>query len=247
MFWSGRKKIKSDASVLFIFIAAVGTLILATAVLEISSVKRTVVEEKAPVPLMNNDSSLPEGIIDSARRMDIELLAEPATVLAYRQNGRQMLGLMKWDRRSGKNALKTEIVLHGTMNQAELPELSVKKYGWSQDLEVELRWSAANSDLDVLTHVMVDGTQLKQLKIERADGISRYELFEEGDTVLGETSIEIKDMDNDGVAELLAETIDSYGNRVVDVYLWAGDRLAWNESWSRAMTARDGLFPEPGE
>jgi len=247
MFRCRRKKAKSDASVLFIFIAVVGTLILAAAVLQISPIKRTAVEDRPPADSVGGRATLPAGVTEPVRRADLDLLAEPATALAFRSDGRQMLGLMQWSRRSGENVLKSRIVLRGELNQVELPELSVERYGWGKDSEIELRWSTANSNTDLVTYVLVDGTQLSQVKIEKPDGISRYDLFEEGDTVLGETTIEIKDMDSDGVAELFAETVDPYGNRVVDVYLWVGDRLAWDDSWSKAMTAREGLFPEPAE
>ncbi len=248
MFFSRKKVPKSDASVLFIFIAAVGTLILATAILRLGSVKRIVVDERSVPQVINQQitDALPRDVVGAVNKLEIQSATETTTVVVYQRQDQQMLGLIQWDQLAEKYVVRHQINLRSDSNQSGLPDISAVSYGWGTQPLIELRWELMNNDTEEVSFVQMNGVRLRQVLVEGAKR-GRVGDFVSGRTGSGQSEININDYDGDGVFELVVTTTSESGDISIDVFLWGGDRLFWSDYWSRVLEAQVGLFPKPSE
>lgn len=235
---------KSSASILFLFLAIVGTLILASVVVS-SGVERQKIMNELPGPTeLDASSALPASSGGAVRRLDLDVAGESVILFAYRENDRPTLGIVQWDRRAGDYVLRSRIWPRGEHDLPKLPRLKLRVLtGWSDGAIVEVSWPLAERGQQAVAYFKIQGTEIEQIPLQRPDGECRLEMLAVGDTGDGQAELMVRDFDDDGVAELLHTTTDSTGDRSIDAFLWVDDKLTWNQYWSQAMTTRADLFP----
>ncbi|MBU1915770.1 hypothetical protein KKC47_01410, partial [Patescibacteria group bacterium] len=169
MFWRKRSKKaipKSDASVLFIFIAAVGTLILASTVISLGSARRISVEDSDASFFNRAEQALPADASGPMSSIQIEPAVKPTSVFFYWQTDQPVLSLIQWDTRVGRFVPRFNYPLHGQFNQTEAPQLKQIQSGWGGEAVIELRSvSAAMPGTETVALVQLKDQRLKQLAL----------------------------------------------------------------------------------
>lgn len=247
MFWFGNRTPKSNGSIFFIFVAVIGTLIIASAVLSLSGKKRIKIEEMPPEEDAALIRALPSGVTGGINSLNLRGRTAPSVVVAYRDRGDQFLGLVRWNRQKSGYTLEAKLRLVEESRAAGLPDISQPRLGWGKHSVIALRWSADAGSARTISYVFAGDDDLRQVQVRRKGGVVQPAVFSAGEFGDETITLEVKDYDGDKVEEVLRTRITEEGRERVDVFLWKEGMLTWNEQWSEAMMMRESLFPEPAE
>jgi hypothetical protein len=244
-----RKKkylLRSDASVLFIFIALVGTIILAASVIKLNSPRRISIDGNlSDAVLRQVDRISPSESGELLGYIFIESAAVPTMVLVNCQNDELITSLVQWDILSEKFVSRSSLSSRVGLPDIKLIHLKSVQAGWDSGQILELRVSTTGSQTQLVSFLQVQDTHLRRISIIGPIGLSQQDYFEFGETLTGSVGFNIEDLDDDGVTEVKLIATDQKGGKVVSVFKWTGIELFYDENWSMALTVREDLFPEP--
>ncbi|MFH2063335.1 MAG: hypothetical protein ABIJ46_04240 [bacterium] len=235
LFWRKRKDPHSNGTVFFLFVAGLGTVILASAMLGSGLGRRLLTGDAPDIAVLLQRESASDSVSDVSH-LRLEPSDDPLYVYAYVIDGRRRIGLVGWDRRIGGYRLvdEAELDLPGALQVELVSEGEVR-----QDEMRVVRVSAGSEIGRAIVWIGTDGRSLVPFPVCGPDGDCGEEMVASGSDTLG-----FEDITGDGYGELLvSELVGSTG--VVGVYSWRGSRLEYDQPLSAAMNARDGLFPEP--
>ncbi|OGM01591.1 hypothetical protein A2480_00805 [Candidatus Uhrbacteria bacterium RIFOXYC2_FULL_47_19] len=228
------RKPKSDGTVFFLFIAGLGTIILASAVLGTVLDRRLAVgDDPDIVALLARGSSNDE--VTGIEKLAIEPTSDTLSVYAYVVDGQRRVALVGWDRQAGSYRLYDDSILRfdGAL-RVELESENVAMRDGTQVIKI----SAGSQIGESVAWIGVKEATLFIYSICSQDEICGQTMV-----VSDPDRLTIQDVTGDGQAELLVGRSNETSN--FDVYSWHIDRLQYDQSLTVALNSRSTMFPEP--
>ena len=225
---------KSDGTVFFLFIAGLGTIILASAILGTVLDRRLAVgDDPDIVALLGRGLNHDE--VTGVEYLAIEPDSDTLLVYAYVIGGQRRAALVGWDRQAGSYRLYDDLSLDfdGALDVELRSEAVVQR-----DRTQVIRISVGSNVGESVAWVGTDGTKLFVYSICDSDEDCGQTMV-----VTGSDDLNLQDVTGDGQAELLVSRAD--GTADVDVYSWHSVRLQYDQSLTVALNSRAGMFPEP--